>query len=87
MINAIWKQFEKNYALFLQTQDLSLLKEEYEAYLVNKGKKVTVLEPKGEYTGTAVGITDRGELLVDTNGRIETVFGGEVSVRGIYGYV
>ena len=87
LLSSIWKQFECYYERFLQTRDLSLLKEEYETYLVNKGKKVTVLEPKGAYTGTAMGITNRGELLVDTNGRIETVFGGEVSVRGIYGYV
>ena len=87
LLSSIWKQFECYYGRFLQMRDLSLLKEEYEMYLVNKGKKVTVLEPKGEYTGTAMGITNRGELLVDANGRIETVFGGEVSVRGIYGYV
>ena len=35
----------------------------------------------------ALGITARGELLVETEEGIRTVDSGEVSVRGIYGYV
>ena len=42
----------------------------------------------GEYTGTALGINHRGELLVETEtGEVRNVLSGEVSVRGIYGYV
>ncbi|MDE5891489.1 MAG: biotin--[acetyl-CoA-carboxylase] ligase, partial [Acetatifactor sp.] len=38
--------------------------------------------------GTARGINARGELLVeDDEGRENAVYAGEVSVRGIYGYV
>ena len=36
----------------------------------------------------AIGINERGELIVqDAEGRKEHIFSGEVSVRGIYGYV
>jgi len=42
------------------------------------------LDPLGEYIGIAKGITDIGELIVDTEGKIKYVSGGEVSVRGIY---
>ena len=36
----------------------------------------------------ALGINDRGELMVElSGGRIEEVYAGEVSVRGVYGYV
>ena len=47
-----------------------------------------VLDPRAPFTGTALGIDDRGELLVkrEDTGSVETVFSGEVSVRGIYGY-
>ena len=46
-----------------------------------------VLDPLGEYIGVAKGITNTGELIVDTEGEIRYVSSGEVSVRGIYGYV
>lgn len=79
--------FEHYYELFLQTQDLSLLIEEYQKMSANKGRKVTVLDPAGQYEGIAKGITNIGELVVDTVEGIKLVSSGEVSVRGIYGYV
>ena len=46
------------------------------------------MDPKGEYRGIASGINDQGELLVERqDGTVEEVYAGEVSVRGIYGYV
>lgn len=87
LIQSVWKNFSSYYERFSETQDLSLLKEEYETYLLNKGERVKVLEPVGEYEGIAGGITNKGELLVDINGEEKAVSSGEVSVRGIYGYV
>lgn len=80
-------EFEKYYALFMQEQDLSLLLEEYQQMSANKGRKVTVLDPNGQYEGTARGITNTGALIVDTPEGTKLVSSGEVSVRGIYGYV
>ena len=49
---------------------------------------VRVLEPENEYTGLALGINNRGELLVRReDGHVEEIYAGEVSVRGVYGYV
>ena len=87
LISEVWKQFAVYYEQFIQTQDLSLFRKEYEERLVNKEERVKVLDPLGEYTGIAKGITNMGELIVDTEGEIKYVSGGEVSVRGIYGYV
>ena len=87
LLEEIWKWFEIYYASFLNTGDLSSLKSEYEAFLVNKNEKVKVLDPHGAYTGMAKGITNTGELLVNTSKGVKTVDSGEVSVRGIYGYV
>ncbi len=87
LIEEILWYFERYYEKYLQTEDVSLLKAEYEAYLANKGQKVKVLDPMGEYEGIAQGITKTGELLVDTGEELKIVSGGEVSVRGIYGYV
>ena len=80
--------FAEYYEKFLQTQDLSLLMEEYNELLAGTGGKVRVLEPGHEYCGVSRGINEQGELLVDTeDGSITQVYAGEVSVRGIYGYV
>ena len=87
LITEVWNRFVVYYEQFLETEDLTLLKEEYEKALVNKEEKVKVLDPLGEYIGVAKGITNTGELIVDTEGEIRYVSSGEVSVRGIYGYV
>lgn len=78
--------FEKYYEIFEKTEDLSGLKEAYEAKLVNQNAQVRVLDPKGEYEGIARGIDELGNLLVETEGGIQKVYAGEVSVRGLYGY-
>lgn len=88
LVADIMEAFEEYYESFVQTEDLSGLQEAYDAMLVNKGREVCVLDPKGEYRGIARGINATGELLVEMpDGSIREVYAGEVSVRGIYGYV
>ena len=80
--------FEQYYEQFLQTYDLSAVREQYEAHLAGMGKEVRVLDPKGEYVGISKGITKNGELIVENaDGTRCEVYAGEVSVRGLYGYV
>ena len=79
--------FEQYYDTFLKTQDLSALVMEYDELLVNRNKSVRVLDPKEPFDGKAMGITPKGELIVDTWESRKLVSSGEVSVRGIYGYV
>lgn len=82
------KHFEICYDKFLEKESLEDLREEYESLLVNTGRQVRVLDPGKEYTGTALGIDQEGELLVECgDGQVKVVYAGEVSVRGIYGYV
>lgn len=86
---SVWNHFEKNYGIFEKTLDFSGLRPAYEAALVNRGRAVCVLDPREPYTGTAAGINDLGELLVrpDGGGPLRAVGSGEVSVRGVNGYV
>ena len=79
--------FEQYYDTFLKTQDLSALVREYDKLLVNRNKSLRVLDPKEPFDGKAMGITPKGELIVDTWESRKLVSSGEVSVRGIYGYV
>lgn len=81
--------FRHYYSVFGETADFSGLSGRYEELLANRGCQVRVLDPAAPFCGTALGINDRGELLVkrDDTGETEAVYAGEVSVRGIYGYV
>ena len=87
IIEKIMEYFEKYYSIFLETEDLSALVNEYDAMLVNMKKQVKVLDPKEPFEGKAMGITKTGELIVDTWESRKLVSSGEVSVRGRYGYV
>lgn len=88
LLREILSQFESYYEIYMQTQDLSKLLEEYNYSLVNCGREVRVLDPQGEFQGQALGITEKGSLLVEREDRqIVEISSGEVSVRGVYGYV
>ena len=80
--------FEKYYEIFQETEDLSGLQELYNSMLGNKDREVKVLEPGNEYKAYAIGINQTGELIVRTpDGKEKEIYAGEVSVRGVYGYV
>ena len=84
----ILSAFFRDYKLFLEKQDLSPFLESYNQKLVNVGREVKIIKKGEEIIRTAIGINDRGELIVqDAEGNTEHIFSGEVSVRGIYGYV
>lgn len=88
IIGQVLQRFETNYEKYVQTLDLTYLMEEYNNLLINKDKQVRVLDPKEPFEGIARGINEKGELLVEReNGVAEAVSAGEVSVRGLYGYV
>ncbi|MCR5032007.1 MAG: biotin--[acetyl-CoA-carboxylase] ligase [Lachnospiraceae bacterium] len=88
LIALVCEEFEKAYETFVQTMDLSGLKEYYETHMAGIGGKVRVLDPKEPYEGISRGIKESGDLLVeDGDGNIREVYAGEVSVRGLYGYV
>lgn len=88
LVVSIMKAFEEYYESFLKTLDFSGLLEAYNSLLINCGREVRVMDPKGEYTGISRGINQTGELLVEMpDGSERAVYAGEVSVRGIYGYV
>ena len=88
LLEVVLVEFATLYETFLEVQDLSFIQEEYNGRLVNRNKEVLVLEPGNEYQAVARGINSKGELLVvKEDGSEEAVYAGEVSVRGIYGYV
>lgn len=88
LIACIMEHFEGYYEQFLQKGNLAGIMVQYNDCLLNRDKQVRVLDPQGEFTGVAKGINETGELLVEcADGNVTAVYAGEVSVRGIYGYV
>lgn len=88
LLGSFLNVFETYYEEFLKTEDLSGLLEEYNQLLVNCGREVKIIEKEQERLLTAIGVDNKGRLIVeDNNGQRETVISGEVSVRGLYGYV
>lgn len=83
----VMKHFAEEYRKFCQIQNLSFLCGRYNKKLVSRDREVRILSPEEEWTGTSIGINEEGALLVrDASGRVREIIGGEVSVRGIYGY-
>lgn len=88
LIKRICELFEIYFEEFMVSKNCAAFLEEYNARLVSKGRRVKVMDPQGEFCGEALGINPKGELLVKSDsGEISKVYAGEVSVRGIYGYV
>ncbi len=83
----VLEAFEAYYEIFLKTEDLSGIMEEYNSMLINIGKEVRVISPVKEYMAVSKGINKNGELLIIKDGKEETIVSGEVSVRGVLGYV
>ena len=88
IVELFGRSFFKYYRAYEQKNDLSDIIGDYDRMLVNRGRKVRIEGTQEKLTGTALGINKDGELLVRTqDGNIRAVRSGEVSVRGIYGYV
>ena len=88
IIAAFSKSFKKYYEAFLETEDLTLLIDRYNELLINKGRTVKVIYANKELIGEALGINKDGELIIKTeDGASVAIRAGEVSVRGLYGYV
>lgn len=88
LIAAVMERLEENYEIFLETEDLSGLMERYSALLVNRDRDVRIIGEKETYQAHAIGIDRTGELIVRReDGTMEKIYAGEVSVRGVYGYV
>ncbi|MCI5641404.1 MAG: biotin--[acetyl-CoA-carboxylase] ligase [Lachnospiraceae bacterium] len=91
---AFAKSFGEYYAVFERDGNLRSLVEEYDHILANRDKEVLVYhgmvedaKPEDIARGIARGINEDGSLLVEIDGTLQAVRSGEVSIRGVNGYV
>lgn len=87
IIEWVMRYFEEYYGKFRQGKDLSAFTEEYNNALINAGRKVEAQSEREIITGVGAGIDSRGRFIVDQGGTCKLIASGEVSVRGVYGYV
>jgi len=88
LLTVVLEAFAGLYDTFIESGDLGFIMDKYNEMLAGRNGQVRVLEPGGEYEGKSLGINRTGELLVEKkDGTVQEVFAGEVSVRGLYGYV
>ena len=75
--------------LTLKEKGFGALHREYSGLCMNIGREVFVLSPDGGvlHRGRAVGIAPDVCLLIDNGSGIVPVHSGEVSLRGLFGYV
>lgn len=88
LVAYIMEALEEYYLLYRKTNDLSLLLEQYNEKLINVNEKVKLIRRGEEQIRIALGADETGALIVkDENDIEEKIISGEVSVRGVYGYV
>lgn len=86
--NSIVKSFNRYYDNFIHEESFRAFMDEYNSLTVNVDRRVKVIEPGNEYEAESMGVNEDGELIVRfDNGEIRSIRSGEVSVRGVYGYI
>ena len=82
MIEALWKLSAD---IFTRKGEIM---DRYRENCITLGKDIQVIRENSVLPGKAVGMDNDGGLLVEyVDGSVKTVSSGEVSVRGMYGYV
>lgn len=88
LLGNILNHFEKLYIPFREEGDISKSIEISRANSLLIGKDIRIIRGNNEKKGKALDIDNRGQLIVELeNGNIEEIFSGEVSIRGINGYI
>lgn len=80
--------FEKDYMVYKKERNIKHFLQRYKDNCITLNGDVKIITHQKEYTAYAKDIAKDGSLIVtDEQGQEETIFSGEVSVRGLYGYI
>lgn len=79
-------EFEPLYKIFLE-KGIESVMDIYRDLCVTIGRDVTVIYPNRSFDAKAVDVDNDGNLIVEINGERKAVSSGEVSVRGMLGYI
>ena len=85
---SVLSEFEEIYKVFVRDGSIRSFLDEYKSKSAVLEKEVILISKKEEIAGLAVDISEEGHLVVKlADGSCREVMSGEVSVRGIYGYI
>ena len=88
IIKVFLEKFEAYYIPYKTLPTLEYILPIYKAYCITLEEQVKIMDSTKEYIATPLDITLDGKLVIKTkNNQEQTIASGEVSVRGIYGYV
>ncbi|MFX0549464.1 biotin--[acetyl-CoA-carboxylase] ligase [Hathewaya histolytica] len=88
LLGRILNNFEKYYEEFINTNSIKDCIKICRKNSILLGKEVEIIERDEKKRVKALDISDEGALIVEyKNGEIEEIISGEVSMRGLYGYV
>lgn len=88
IIKEFLELFERDYLRYKEEKSLVSFLERYKKNCITLHHEIKVINPEKEYRAFAKDINEDGSLMVeDEEGKEKIVFCGEVSVRGIYGYI
>ena len=83
---AILNKFEPIYLEYMKNGFKNLI-EEYKKHCITLNREVVIEESGEKIIAKATGITPKGELVVLIDNKEKIIASGEVSVRGLFGYV
>ena len=86
IVAKVLNEFEPMYYKFLES-GFSVFASEYAKRCVNIGRDIRVISQNDEIKGVAEGVSSDGALIVKTEDGTVYITSGDVSVRGLYGYV
>ena len=87
IVKTFLEYFDGLYQNFVREGDLGFLQDTYNQYLIHRNKQIHVHEIRRVWPGISLGINPTGELLVRTDDGDVELRSGEVSIRGVYGYM
>lgn len=88
IIKAFFEKFEPYYMAYKKSPTLEMILPTYKRYCITLADKVKIIDSIKEYIATPLDVTSDGSLVIRTeDGEEKTICSGEVSVRGIYGYI
>lgn len=87
LIDFILKNFEALYYEFINEDNLNNTIEICKSNSAIIGKEIKVISGDIIRHGKAIDINKEGELVVEFETGVETIFSGEISIRGIDGYI
>ncbi|MDA3734246.1 biotin--[acetyl-CoA-carboxylase] ligase [Niameybacter massiliensis] len=88
IISCLLEQLEGYYIQYKKQLSLHNIIEQYKDKCINMNREVNIVSSTESYRATVKDIDVEGRLIVQKqNGIEETILAGEVSVRGLYGYI